>query len=152
MRHLFNLKSGELILENGRSYICTCDVRNLENGRRTRGQVIRSIPDNLPYSPQKFPKGEWKITGIEYRKDKGFDRSTYGDVKIRTNAMQKVQVWETDADGDYVRPSGRYVDDIGYLLHESPASKTTLGCIRLPDGKGLEIAGYIKIGDELEVT
>jgi lipoprotein-anchoring transpeptidase ErfK/SrfK len=140
-----------LALADGSMYYCTNRVRNLENGKRRRDEVIRTIPDRLPYSPQPFPRGLWTITEIERRKNGNFDRGIYGDVKIRTDAYQQVEIWELDRDGDYHKPTGQYAFDTGYLLHESPRSSTTLGCIRLPDRKGSEIAAKMTVGDELEV-
>jgi hypothetical protein len=114
-----------LSLADGSVYYCTDRVRNLENGKRRRDEVIYSIPNRLPYSPQPFPRGLWTITGIEWRKNANFDRGVYGDVKIRTNAAQMVAVWQTDPDRDYHKATGKQVLDTGYLLHESPRSSTT---------------------------
>jgi hypothetical protein len=92
--------------------------------------VVRTIPDNLPYDPRPFPKGRWKITGVEWQREKGFDRRTYGPVKIRTDAWQWVTVWELDGEGDYLRETEERVRDTCYWLHYSEFA-TTLGCIRL---------------------
>jgi hypothetical protein len=151
-RHQYNTATDELTLADGSVYHCTNRVRNLENGKRRVDEVVRTIPDRLPYSPQPFPRGVWSITGIEWRKHATFDRGIYGEVKIRTNAAQLVAVWQTDPDGDYHKATGKQVLDTGYLLHESPRSSTTLGCIRLPDRKGIEIATKMAAGDELEVV
>jgi hypothetical protein len=151
VRHIYESATGLLTLGDGSAYQCSCKVRNLENKLRRRDEVVRSIPGDSPYSPQPFPRGEWRIIGVEYRKDASFDRGVYGDVKIRTDAWQTVDVWRLDFDGDYAAKSGKQTRDKGYLLHESPKSKTTLGCIRLPDGKGLEIAAKVNVGDTLEV-
>jgi hypothetical protein len=51
-------------------------------------------------------------------------------VKIRTDAWQRVNVWQLDADGDYLRETDMRVKDMCYWLHYSEFS-TTLGCIRL---------------------
>jgi hypothetical protein len=72
----------------------------------------------------------WKITGVEWQKDKGFDSRIYGPVKIRTDAWQWVKVWQLDEDGDYLKETAQLVRDTGYLLHYSE-SQTTWGCIRL---------------------
>ena len=151
MKHVYTRKTGALTFADGTVYQCTCKVRNLENGLRRRDEVVRTVPERKPYSPQPFPQGCWTITGIEYRADRGFDWGVYGDVKIRTNAWQMVDVWNVDFDGDYAGKTEKQTRDGGYLLHESPKSKTTLGCIRLPDGAGLEIAARLTTGDELEV-
>ena len=151
MRHVYTRKTGALTLADGAVYQCSCKVRNLENGLRRKDEVVRTVPERKPYSPQPFPPGLWTITAIEHRADCGFDRGVYGDVKIRTNAWQMVDVWKVDFDGDYAGKSGKQTRDGGYLLHEAPKSKTTLGCIRLPDGAGREIAARLAVGDELEV-
>jgi hypothetical protein len=152
MRHTYDKGTGVLMLGDGSEYQCSCKVRNLENGKRRRDEVLRTIPGGQPYSPQMFPVGVWRITGVEWRKGANFDRGVYGDVKIRTNAGQLVDVWMLDADGDYYRQTDKQVLDMGYLLHESPRSTTTWGCIRLPDKKGIEIAAKMAVGDELEVV
>ena len=129
MRLTADLSKGTLAV-NGAVFPITNEVRALRNGRRASCEVIRTIPDNLPYDPKPFPKGLWNITGIEWQKEKGFDLKTYGPVKIRTDAWQPVFVWDLDKDGDYLRETVRQVRDEAYLLHYS-ASGTTLGCIRL---------------------
>jgi hypothetical protein len=140
-----DITAGKLIV-NDAKFPVSCRVRTFRDGTRGAAEVVYSIPDGLPYDPRPFPKGLWHITGIDWQKDKGFDYSTYGPVKIRTDAWQLVEVWELDADGDYLRETARLVKDTGYWLHYS-GSSTTLGCIRLesPDeaaalGKALERA------------
>jgi hypothetical protein len=69
-------------------------------------------------------------------------------VKIRTDAWQRVNVWELDGDGDYLRETERMVKDFCYWLHYSE-SGTTLGCIRLASPEdavaiGRFIAGAVK--------
>jgi len=127
---------------NGAVFHITCNVRSLRDGKRQSWEVIRSIPGSLPYDPRPFPKGLWDVTGVEWQKEKGFDRNTYGPVKIRTNAWQAVNVWELDKDGDYLRETPRQVRDEGYLLHYS-ASPTTLGCIRLASPADAEMAASV---------
>jgi len=127
---LRNLSNGSIIANGGRFPI-SCNVRTLKNG--TRGRAVKEvrycIPDSLPYDPLPFPKGIWNITGVEWQKDFGFDKWEYGDIKIRTDALQWVNVWELDKDGNYWRPTDKWVMDYGYLIHYSE-SLTTLGCIR----------------------
>jgi hypothetical protein len=127
---LTNLSNG-VIIANGCKFPVSCNVRTLKNG--TRGKAVKEvrycIPDGLPYDPLPFPKGLWNITGVEWQKDFGFDKWEYGSVKIRTDAFQMVNVWELDKDGNYWRPTDKWVKDYGYLIHFSE-SLTTLGCIR----------------------
>jgi hypothetical protein len=111
-------------------YPISCKIRTLRDGTRKSNEVVQTIPDNLPYDPLPFPKGTWHITGIEWQKERGFDGRTYGPVKIRTDARQRVNVWKLDEDGDYLKETDQLVVDGGYLLHYTPSS-TTLGCIRL---------------------
>jgi hypothetical protein len=105
-------------------------IRTIRDGTRGASEVVRCIPDNLPYDPLPFPKGVWRITGLDWQMACGFDPRTYGPVKIRTDAWQWVTVWELDADGDYLRDTERRVKDTCYWLHYSVFS-STLGCIRL---------------------
>jgi len=136
-----DLSNGPLLV-NGAVFQVTCKVRSVGNGLRKRDEVVRSIPDNLPYDPMPFPKGLWNITGIEWQKDFRFDEKVYGPVKIRTDAWQWVNVWKLDKDGDYFEETGKRVKDFAYHLHYSTSS-TTLGCIRLPNAKEATTIGKI---------
>jgi hypothetical protein len=133
MRYKADLSKNTLIVESAQFRISNT-VRSLKNGTRKSCEVIRSIPDSYPYDPMTFPLGIWRITGVEWQKDKNgkalFDFNTYGPVKIRTDAWQWVKIWELDKDGDYLREWGGEVKDHGYLLHYNMYN-TTLGCIRL---------------------
>ena len=115
---------------NGELFSVSNQARTIRDGTRKSCEVIRSIPDNLPYDPQPFPKGLWRVTSVEWQKERNFDYNTYGPVKIRTNAWQWVNVWELDAEGDYKRETDQRVKDTCYWLHYS-VFPTTLGCIRL---------------------
>jgi translation initiation factor 2 beta subunit (eIF-2beta)/eIF-5 len=128
MRIIADIPKSALIMGEKR-YAISNLVRSVREGTRQSSEVVHTIPDNLPYDPMPFPKGVWQVTGIEWQKEKGFDPRTYGPVKIRTNARQRVRVWELDEEGDYRRERGDEVMDHGYLLHYS-VSNTTLGCIR----------------------
>jgi len=126
-----DLTKGELIADGVKTPI-SCKVRTLKDGTRGKAvkEVRRCIPDDWPYDPRPFPKGVWNITSVEWRKDFGFDEWEYGDVKIRTDGWQWVELWRLDKDGNYFEPSGRMTKDYGYLLHYSESS-STLGCIRI---------------------
>ena len=141
MRIVANLTKGTLSV-NGAAFRVSCNVRTLRDGTRRSHEVIRSIPDSEPYDPRPFPKGLWNVTGVEWQEKHGFDPNTYGQVKIRTNAWQYVNVWELDKDGDYLRETSRQVWDSGYLLHYS-VSSTTLGCIRLASVEDAKMIGEI---------
>jgi hypothetical protein len=123
------MQTGQLAV-NGALFPIGNKIRTLRDGTRKAYEVIRTVPDNLPYEPQPFPKGLWRITGLDWQEDKGFDFRTYGPVKIRTDAWQWVSVWELDGEGDYLRETAQLVKDTCYWLHYS-TSNTTLGCIRL---------------------
>jgi len=141
MKIIADLTKGTLLV-NGAAFNISCNVRTLLNGKRRSHEVVRSIPDSLPYDPRPFPKGLWNVAGVEWQREKGFDPNTYGPVKIRTDAWQWVNVWELDGDGDYLRETSRQVRDSGYLLHYS-ASSTTLGCIRLASSEDAVMIGRI---------
>jgi hypothetical protein len=70
------------------------------------------------------------VTGLDWQKDKGFSLSSYGPVKIRTNAYRHVRIWALGDGGDYLSEMAERVLDQGYLLHYSE-SPTTWGCVRL---------------------
>jgi hypothetical protein len=129
MKITANLSAGKLTLP-GAEYPISNRIRTLRDGSRKSCEVVRSIPGDYPYDPQPFPRGLWKITAVEWQREKGFDRRTYGPVKIRTNARCLVNVWALDEDGDYLEETGRTDWDTCYWLHYSEFS-TTLGCIRL---------------------
>jgi hypothetical protein len=141
MKITANLSAGRLILP-GAEYPGTNCIRTLRDGTRGSGEVVRTIPGNLPYDPQPFPKGLWNITAVEWQKEKGFDPRTYGPVKIRTDAWQWVKVWKLDGDGDYEKETARLVRDTGYLLHYT-VFNTTLGCIRLDSPENAAAIAHI---------
>jgi hypothetical protein len=141
MRITADLKSGKLVLPE-RVFEISNDVRTLRLGNRKSYEVVRSIPSDRPYDPHPFPRGSWKITGVDWQKDKGFSSSTYGPAKIRTNAWQPVTVWELDEDGDYLRETREQVKDTCYWLHYSD-SRTTLGCIRLASFADVTELAYV---------
>ncbi|MDR1909653.1 MAG: hypothetical protein LBQ35_07050 [Spirochaetaceae bacterium] len=156
MRIIADLAAARLILPDA-AYCVSNLVRTLRDRTRRSHEVVLSIPDNKPYDPRPFPKGLWRVTGLDWQREKGFDSGTYGPVKIRTDAWQHVNVWELDADGDYLRETEKQVQDLGYWLHYS-ASVTTLGCIRFarPEdaiGAAEAVAEALKHeGVELEVV
>jgi hypothetical protein len=133
MKIIANLDTGKLLLPDA-VYPVSNRIRTVRNGTRKSYEIVRTIPDNFPYDPQPFPKGLWRVTGLDWQKEKGFDPRTYGPVKIRTDAWQLVNVWKVDAEGDYLRETSLQVKDMCYWLHYS-AFNTTLGCIRLASPK-----------------
>jgi hypothetical protein len=141
VRITVDLGAGKLIIRNA-VFPISNRVRTLRYWARRANEVVRTIPDGLPYDPWLFPKGIWRITGIDWQTEKGFDFSTYGPVKIRTDAWQWVKVWELDAEGDYLRETEQRVKDTGYWLHYSQSS-TTLGCIRLDSPEDAEAIANI---------
>lgn len=110
-----------------RNEIDPANVRRLHEASEVRYTVNADRSPGKPYMPRKFPKGVWEITGVEYQKDQNFDIHDYGQVRIRTNAHQQVQLWSLDVNGGYDKPIQQLVDDFGYLFHYSE-SGTTLGC------------------------
>jgi hypothetical protein len=142
MRIIVDLNAGKLFLP-GAEYPVTNRVRSLKNGARKTYEVVRSAPDGLPYDPQPFPVGLWRITGLGWHEKEGFNYSTYGPVKIRTDACRWVNVWELDGEGDYLWETEKRVKDTCYWLHWS-TSETTLGCIRLASpGDAVAIGEFI---------
>jgi len=141
MRMIADLSKGTLYI-NDAVFPISNKIRTLRDGTRASHEVVFSMPDNQPYDPMPFPKGLWFVTGLEWQKEKGFDYSTYGPVKIRTDAWQTVKIWEIDDDKDYLKETDRIVIDRGYLLHYSKSS-TTLGCIRLASPEDAEIIARI---------
>ena len=141
MKIIADLSKGVLILEGSRFTISN-KIRTLRDNTRPKAQVVCSIPANLPYDPQPFPKGTWNIYAVEWQSEKGFDYNEYGPCKIRTNAFCIVNVWELDQDGDYSKETEKRIKDEGYLLHWT-SYNTTLGCIKIESIKNAEIIGKI---------
>lgn len=113
------------VTNNVRNEIDPLNVRRLHDPAEVRRAIVNGQWSD-PYMPRKFPKGTWKITGVEETTDDEF-----APVKIKTNAHQMVETWLLDSAGGYDKPSGQYVDDSGYHLHWSSGSRTTLGCGRV---------------------
>jgi hypothetical protein len=143
MKIIVDLARGKLLLPDA-EYPISNRVRSIRDGTRASGDIVKSLPDGLPYDPLPFPKGLWSVTGVVWQRDKQFDVATYGPVKITTDAWQMVNVWELDEEGDYLRETPRMVKDTCYWLHAS-VSRTTLGCIRLASPEdAVEIATTIE--------
>ena len=129
----------------GRRISCSCDVRNLENGRRGRDQIVYSIPHHKPYSPDIFPEGVWQIGYPRPRTD--LYRKPWF---IPTNASRMTKVWEVK-DGLYVRETNELTLDEDYGLHAS-ASDTTLGCIRIGSVADVEwMVGKVRLEYDKEL-
>ncbi len=126
------------------TYKATCPVRNELNKLRKLDQVVRTYPKDLslprePYTPRKFPTGLWKVTGVTVTQD-----PDYAPVKITTDAVRRVLVWDT-RQGMYSRVTGETQEDAFYHLHYAKNSRTTLGCIRLNSEEDA-----LKIGQEIK--
>lgn len=111
-------------------YKATCDVRNELNGRRQPEQIVNTYPitsklGRLPYMPRKFPTGLWRVKNPIWTDD-----IEYAPVKIPTDAIRRVLIWDTK-NNKYTIPNGEHQDDAFYHLHFARDSITTLGCIRL---------------------
>jgi hypothetical protein len=131
-------------------YKITSDVRNELNGRRglhDPGEVVNIVQANgtwgHAYMPRPFPLGKWKITGIERT-----SAPVFAPVKIKTNAHQKVELWNLDRGGGYDKPSGIYAEDYGYHLHWSACSGTTLGCGRVGRNSAKEVLALAAVIEE----
>ncbi len=119
----------------------SCKVRTELNGQRKLDQIVKTYPisgEREPYYPRQFPSGIFNITEIEYT-----DNETYAPVKIKTDALREVFVWDLNKKG-YYKPSGEIQIDSGYYLHYTDSS-TTLGCIRIATPEdALKIAGIVE--------
>jgi hypothetical protein len=96
------------------------------------GTLPRTIPGNVPYYPQHFPAGQWKITDPLPR--------TAADLApwfIPTDANQLVPEWSLTPDGKMDKPTGHMVPDSGYGIHYSQLD-FTWGCIRVVNRSDLE--------------
>jgi len=114
----------------------SCHVRNLENKQRRKGdpaEVVYAMTGNryskVPYSPQQFPHGVWRVFEPQARSNKYL-----APYFIPTNAKQAVKVWALN--NGYNHETEAEVMDHGYGLHFS-SSRTTLGCIKIHNIKDL---------------
>ncbi len=132
--------SGKIIAAYGREIPVDNTVRLNRDGTGPR-----SIPDEVPVMPTGFPLGQWWITGVYAR-----DRETHPHLYpyfISTTATQRDAEWEVDAHGVFVRPTGRWVWDVGYGIHYSDLD-FTVGCIRVINEDDMRwLAGQVE--DEL---
>jgi len=132
MKMIFTWK--EVIVRNGLTtiarYPASCKVRHELNGKRRLHypkDVILTYPDSgdrEPYMPRQYPSGIFLVTGIEWTKD-----PKYAPVKIRTNALREVFIWDLDKNGGYDKPTEKIQIDTQYHIHYTDY-KTTHGCIR----------------------
>ena len=129
---------------NVRNEIDPIYVRRLHDPREVKYTINKDRSRGKPYMPRKFPKGVCEITAVEHRADFKFDAHEFGQVRVRTNATQAVEVWALDNAGGYDHPTGEFVPDYGYLIHYSDFN-TTLGCIRASSQETM-----IKIADLIE--
>ena len=141
MRLVWKRDEGEAWCEGGRVFRITCHVRNeIDGGRRLHDpdDVVNTVREDgtwgAAYMPRPFPKGVWKITGVEKTAV-----PVFAPVKIKTDAHQRVEVWHLDELGGYKKPSGVFVEDYGYHLHWSEGSRTTLGCGRVGTNTSREV-------------
>jgi len=119
--------ASKLITAYGREILVDNTVRLNRDGTGPR-----SVPDGLPYMPQGFPPGQWKITGV-------FPR-TADDLApffISTTAWRMVPEWTVDASGKFLDATGRWVHDAAYGIHFSTLD-FTWGCIRVVNRADLE--------------
>ena len=143
MKLLYERDKNKLIIEdvvftvtnNVRNEIDPVYIRKLHDPKEVRYTVKSDRSKGVPYMPRKFPKGNWKIIGVEHyaviNGKENFDKNEYGTVRIRTDAHQSVTVWALDKTGGYDRATIATTEDYGYLFHFAPTSMTTLGCGRM---------------------
>jgi hypothetical protein len=144
-----------ILYVNNKEYKISCVVRTILEGTRQSYEVIKSIPQLYPVDPRPFPKGVWKITGVDWQAKSKFDINTYGTVKIKTDASQKLPIWTLDSEGDYKSVTTDTTIDTCYWLHYSK-SNTTLGCIRLDSIQDAEeiahfVEDVLKTGEPVEL-
>ena len=132
------------LLAFGRSVACSCDVRNMENGRRRRDEVVFStLADGSrgkPYSPQLFPvvrrtaQGDRRLGAWTVGRPEPESHPYLAPYFIPTNAAQLVRVWSTEELDTlhYLAETDEAIEDWAYGLHCS-TSPTTLGCITIAD-------------------
>jgi len=116
----------------GQQFPVENNVRNFKNGLRKLhdpSEVRLTEPPEggpgVPFMPDLFPLGEWKILGIkESSKDDTYPFFIYTNVKVL------VHPWELDASRGYSKELPNLVWDSGHGLHCS-SSGTTLGCLRI---------------------
>jgi hypothetical protein len=126
------------------------------NADRSRG---------FPYMPRPFPRGLWRVTGVEWTggedprtKDRNapYRVNPYWPVKILTDAHQRLPVWKLDGEGGYERETDALIEDWGYALHYGNGSLSTLGCGNIATAEqagllGKLVEGALRGGEEIQL-
>ena len=121
-------------------------VRNLTNGWRKRNEIVyattgdRSENDTYPVDPDKFPRGNWLITGVFeiQRKNYVFTNEyeeavkIFGHAVVTTNAYRDAPVWTVENGLYHERLEDMTIRDSQFWIHGSDY-KTSWGCIINPD-------------------
>jgi hypothetical protein len=68
MKMIANRPEGKLVIGDTAFFPISNTVRTLKHGTRRSSEVVRTIPDNMPYDPMPFPAGVWQITGVEWQR------------------------------------------------------------------------------------
>lgn len=130
-----------LIIDGGEKIAVSNSVRirNRENPE----EVVFTIPDRIPYMPERFPAGVWHV-GKPLPRSNPYLAPYY----IPTDAWQLVSEWTLEPDGSYGKPTGKKAYDSGYGIHFS-TSPTTLGCLKVVNRSDLlRLAKLIAETDE----
>jgi hypothetical protein len=137
---------------------CWSKVRNELNGLRPYSPLHEGKTDvyyatgGIPAMPRSFPVGSWKIAGFKEHPDPTEDHGYLYPIFIRTNAVSMVPEWELDANGRYLRPTGRLVPDADIGLHFSTCAWTQ-GCLRIDTEDNVRwLWGVLNVGDDVIVT
>ena len=115
---------------------CWSKVRNEQNGLRPRKPLFKGVTDvyyatgDVAAMPRVFPNGQWTITGVKEHPDPTENHGYLYPAFIRTDAVSAVPEWLLNADGTYMKPSGKVLVDRDLGLHFS-TSDWTQGCIRI---------------------
>ena len=114
----------ELKVGDERTLDCSCRVRNFENGKRRKWEVVHTMPNGKPYQPVEFPVGRWEVGRPIAR-----NQVDLAPFFIPTDACAEVQVWSV-TNGCYEKALEEWDTDRSYGIHHSSYS-TTLGCVKI---------------------
>ena len=151
-------KSDGYLIADGRQIQCWSKVRNELNDLRPRNPLLPGTTDvylatgDIPAMPRPYPVGNWRITGFKEHPDPTEDNGYLYPIFINTDAVNQVPEWQLDANGLYLKPTGKLIEDEDNGLHFSTCDWTD-GCVRIATEEDIRYLWKIlSIGDIFIVT
>ena len=109
-------KSDGFLIADKRQIQCWSKVRNELNDLRPRNPLLPGTTDDylatgdIPAMPRPYPVGNWRITGFKGHPDPTEDNGYLYPIFINTDAVNQVPEWQLDANGLYLKPTGKLIE------------------------------------------